>query len=101
MEQDFYKSRVETYNIQVIVPEEEERAIVHQIIYDELCLGILKESSKKKYLDIIDRLVEKGAKGIILGCTEVGLLIKQQDTKIPLFDTTNIHAIESVKLALQ
>ncbi|MEK4761107.1 aspartate/glutamate racemase family protein [Viridibacillus sp. FSL E2-0187] len=101
MEQDFYKSRVETYNIQVIVPEEEERAIVHQIIYDELCLGILKESSKKKYLDIIDRLVEKGAKGIILGCTEVGLLIKQQDTKIPLFDTTNIHAIESVKRALQ
>ncbi|MEK4092951.1 MULTISPECIES: aspartate/glutamate racemase family protein [unclassified Viridibacillus] len=101
MEQDFYKSRVEQYNIQIIVPAEEERAIIHQIIYDELCLGIIKETSKKKYLDIIDRLVERGAKGIILGCTEVGLIIKQQDTKIPLFDTTKIHAIESVKLALQ
>ncbi|MBK3495088.1 aspartate/glutamate racemase family protein [Viridibacillus sp. YIM B01967] len=101
MEQDFYKSRVETYNIQVIVPEEEERAIVHQIIYDELCLGIIKESSKKKYIDIIDRLVEAGAEGIILGCTEIGLLIKQQDANITLFDTTKIHAIESVKQALQ
>lgn len=101
MEQDFYKSRVEKYNIQVIVPEEAERAMVHQIIYDELCLGVLKESSKEKYLDIINRLVAEGAEGIILGCTEIGLLIKQQDTEIPLFDTTKIHAIESVKQALQ
>ncbi|MGE7624909.1 aspartate/glutamate racemase family protein [Viridibacillus sp. NPDC096237] len=101
MEQDFYKSRVEKYNIQVIVPEDAERSMVHQIIYDELCLGILKESSKEKYLDIINRLVAEGAEGIILGCTEIGLLIKQQDTNIPLFDTTKIHAIESVKQALQ
>lgn len=101
MEQDFYKSRVEKYNIQVIVPEEAERAMVHQIIYDELCLGILKESSKEKYLDIINQLIAEGAEGIILGCTEIGLLIKQKDTEIPLFDTTKIHAIESVKQALQ
>lgn len=100
MEQDFYKSRIETHNIKVLVPESSEREMINNIIYDELCLGIIQLSSKDYYQKVIDSLVAKGAQGIILGCTEVGLLIKQEDVSVPLFDTTVIHAIEAVNKAL-
>lgn len=102
MKEEFYKNRIQNnFNIDVIVPNEEDINIIHKIIYKELCLGIIKENSKKQYLKIIDSLVSKGAQGIILGCTEIGMLIKQEDTKVKLFDTTLIHANEAVKEALK
>lgn len=100
MEQDFYKSRMERNGIKVIVPNQEERNIVNTIIYEELCLGEINPSSREYYSKVIDQLVERGAEGIILGCTEIGLLVKQEDEEVPLFDTTEIHAIEAVKKAL-
>lgn len=101
MEQDFYKGRLtERHNIQVLVPDSAERQIVHDVIYSELCLGKVLESSRVKYLSVIDSLYEKGAEAIILGCTEIALLIQQQHTEVPLYDTTEIHAAEAVKFAL-
>lgn len=101
MEKDFYKNRlINQYGLQVITPDSADREKVHNIIYDELCAGIIKQSSKETYLSIIDKLVENGAQAIILGCTEIGMLIKQSDTSIPLFDTTLIHAEKAVTLAL-
>ncbi|MDE5414346.1 aspartate/glutamate racemase family protein [Alkalihalobacterium chitinilyticum] len=101
MEQDFYKSRIETNGIKVIIPDQEERNIVNQVIYEELCLGDIRKSSKDYYQKVMESLVDKGAEGIILGCTEIGLLVKQEDSKVPLFDTTVIHAIEAVNMALR
>ncbi|TVX93537.1 aspartate/glutamate racemase family protein [Paenibacillus agilis] len=101
MEQDFVKSRVESHGIKVIVPEKEEREAVHRVIYEELCRGEFKESSKQYYIDVMKQLIEDGAEGIILGCTEIGLLVKADDIDIPLFDTAIIHALESVKMALE
>ena len=95
MEQDFYKDIIINNGIEVLVPTEEERVIINNTIFNELCVGIVSESSKKAFLSIIDTLGEQGVDGIILGCTEIGLLIKQNDTSIPLFDTTLIHAIEA------
>ncbi len=101
MEQDFYKGRLtEKYNIQVLVPDDEERKIVHDAIYSELCLGKIQDSSRREYLRIIDNLYSKGAEAIILGCTEIALLVQQQHTSVPLYDTTEIHAAEAVKLAI-
>lgn len=101
MKQDFYKDTIQTnFDIEVIVPSEEDIKIVHKIIYEELCLGTIKESSKKEYLRIIDSLSSYGAQGVILGCTEIGMLVSQEDTNIKLFDTTYIHAIEAVNKAL-
>ncbi|KOS68788.1 aspartate racemase [Lysinibacillus contaminans] len=100
MEQAFYKSRIESQGIEVIVPLEEERNGVNQIIYEELCLGEISQSSKEYYLQVIRKLVESGAQGIILGCTEIGLLIQQDDAAVPIFDTTVIHAIEAVEQAI-
>ncbi|GKU77830.1 aspartate/glutamate racemase family protein [Paenibacillus sp. L3-i20] len=100
MEQDFYKSRIESAGIHVLVPGIEDRETVNKIIYDELCLGKIEQSSRDYYKRVIGRLVERGAEGIILGCTEIGLLITQEDSEVPLFDTTVIHAIESVNQAL-
>ncbi len=101
MEQDFYKSRLtEHYGIDVIIPEENEREIVHKVIYEELCLGQLNSSSKSAYLQIIESLYQQGAQGVILGCTEIGLLVQQQDTKVPLFDTTRLHVDAAVEYAL-
>ncbi len=101
MQQDFYKDTIQTnFDIEVIVPIEEDIKIVHKIIYEELCLGTIKESSKKEYLRIIDSLSSQGAQGVILGCTEIGMLVSQEDTQIKLFDTTYIHAIEAVNKAL-
>ncbi len=101
MEQDFYKARLtEKYGIQVLVPNAEDREQVHQIIYQELCLGEVKPSSKAVYQTIIDKLAKQGAQGVILGCTEIAMLIQQQDTQVPVFDTTEIHAQAAVTEAL-
>jgi aspartate racemase len=102
MEEDFYKGRlIEKYDLEVIVPPAEEMQEVHRIIYDELCAGVIEPSSKLIYAGIIDRLVAAGAQGIILGCTEIGLLVKQEDSAVPLFDTTEIHAKAAVQYALE
>ena len=101
MEKDFYKSRLTNkFEIDVIVPSAESRAIVHNVIYDELCKGIISAESRVKYLNIINELYKSGAEAVILGCTEIALLIQQQHTDIPLYDTTEIHAFEAVQLAL-
>ena len=101
MEEDFYKGRlVDKYGLEVIIPAEDEMKIVHRVIYDELCAGMINSDSKQKYADIIQRLVAKGAEGVILGCTEIGLLVKPQDSPVPLFDTTEIHARAAVNYAL-
>ena len=102
MEEDFYKGRLtKKYGLEVITPNKKDREIVHKIIYNELCLGRIKEDSKKEYLRIISELGKNGAEGAILGCTEIGLLVKQSDTNIKLFDTTQIHAKKAVELALK
>jgi aspartate racemase len=101
MEQDFYKSRLESNHIKVIVPNGSDREIINKVIYDELCLGKIQESSRDYYKKVIKRLVENGAEGIILGCTEIGLLVKQEDSEVPLFDTTLIHAVEAVNKAME
>ena len=94
MEQDFYRSRLEDkYGLTVLTPNAEDRDTVHRIIYDELCLGRINEGSRSAYIEVINRLVENGAEAVILGCTEISLLIKPQDVDIPLFDTTQLHAV--------
>ncbi|MEN1935923.1 aspartate/glutamate racemase family protein [Paenibacillus sp. 102] len=100
MEQDFYKSRIEEKGMKVMIPNETDREIVNRIIYNELCLGKVNQTSRDFYKEIINRLVQNGAKGIILGCTEIGLLVKQEDSPVPLFDTTFIHAVEAVNSSL-
>lgn len=101
MEQDFYKVRLEQkYGLEVLVPDGPDRAIVHDVIYQELCLGTIVEASRSHYLRIIDSLAARGAQAVILGCTEIGLLISQDDTTVPLFDTTRIHARKAVEQAL-
>lgn len=92
MEQDFYKSKLIEKGINVIIPDKNDVEIINKVIYNELCLGIINSNSKKKFLEIVDKLRNKGAEGIILGCTEIGLLIKNEDTDVPLFDTAIIHA---------
>ncbi|WP_141430525.1 aspartate/glutamate racemase family protein [Bacillus sp. 03113] len=101
MEQNFYKERLNAHGIEVVIPNEDDRQTIHNVIFDELCKGMIKESSKAAYLQIMSKLQEKGAEGIILGCTEIPLLIKQADSDIPLFDTTCIHAEAAVEFALQ
>ena len=102
MEKDFYKGRLkEKYGLEVIIPNEEERQIVHDVIYKELCMGEIKQSSKEQFKKIIQNLVSNGAEGIILGCTEIPLLIKQEDVEVPLFDTTMIHAKAAVVYAIK
>ncbi|QOR65943.1 aspartate/glutamate racemase family protein [Cytobacillus suaedae] len=100
MEQPFYRDLLIKQGIEVITPGEEERNIIHDIIFNELCKGVINKSSKSYYLSVINNLVENGAEGIILGCTEIPLLITQNDTHIPLFDTTFIHARKAAALAL-
>jgi aspartate racemase len=102
MEQDFYKGRItEGFGIEVLVPDEAQRDLVHEVIYHELCLGQVKETSRQRYLEIIESLREQGAEAVILGCTEIALLVQQSDTAVPLYDTTAIHAEEAVKWALE
>ncbi|MGP5549636.1 aspartate/glutamate racemase family protein [Psychrobacter namhaensis] len=100
MTQDFYKQRLMDAGLQVLIPEEDARAEVHRIIYEELCQGRIKDSSRQYYVDVIKALAEQGAEGVILGCTEIGLLITQADSPIPVFDTTAIHAKAAVAFLL-
>ncbi|MGG8494981.1 aspartate/glutamate racemase family protein [Tenacibaculum sp. TC6] len=99
MEKPFYANILTNYGIETMIPEQQDREIIHTIIYEELAKGILYESSKQKYIDIINTLKTKGAEGIILGCTEIPLLIKQHDVSIPVFDTTTIHATKAFNLS--
>lgn len=102
MEGDFYRKVLkDKFDIDVIIPEEAERESVHGVIYNELCKGVINKASKEAYIKIIDRLVLQGAEGIVLGCTEIPLLIKQEDVKVPVFDTTEIHAVSAVEYALK
>lgn len=100
MEQDFYKARLQDYGIDVIIPNEEDRKTVHRIIYEELCLGVINPDSQQKYIAIVERLIAEGAQGIILGCTEICMLIGELKFSVPLFDTTTIHAKEAVSFSL-
>jgi aspartate racemase len=101
MEQNFYRERLEKYGLNVVVPNETERDIINTVIFDELCAGKFYNTSKERYIQIINRLVdEEGAEGVILGCTEIPLLIKQEDVSVPVFDTTAIHCEAAVKYAL-
>ncbi|MFO7867194.1 MAG: aspartate/glutamate racemase family protein [Candidatus Aminicenantes bacterium] len=102
MEQDFYKGRLTgKYGIDVLIPPEEEREIIHKILYQELCLGEIKKRSRDQFHAIITALKSRGAQGIILGCTEIPLLVDQKDYDIPLYDTTSLHARAAVKFALE
>jgi len=100
MEQDFYKSKLIEKGINVIIPDKNDIEIINEVIYDELCLGTINSNSKKKFLEIVDKLRSKGAEGIILGCTEIGLLIKNEDTDVPLFDTAIIHAEQTAMYSI-
>ena len=101
MEQDFYKGRLGRRGLEVLVPNEADRAVVHQVIYQELCQGKILAESKEEFLRIIDSLARAGAEAVILGCTEIGMLVGHEDTRVPLFDTTAIHAHQAVEYALQ
>lgn len=101
MEQDFYRGRLEKqHGITVITPNEDDRQFVHDVIYHELCLGLIRSESRLHFRDIMSRLVEEGAEAIILGCTEITLLVNCEDASVPLFDTTLIHAEDAVRQAL-
>jgi len=102
MEQDFYKGRLkEIHGLDVLIPEDKERQAIHDILYNELCLGEIKELSREKFQSIIQNLVKRGAQGVILGCTEIPLIVRQEDYEIPLYDTTALHATAAVDFALQ
>ena len=101
MEQDFYRQRLQqAHGLQVIVPEADDRTVVHDVIYDELCRGVIRDEARAAYRRIMDELVDRGADAIILGCTEIGLLVGAQDARVPLFDTTALHASAAVEAAL-
>jgi len=102
MEQEFYKGRLATrHGLDILVPDESDRALVHRVIYDELVRGVALPASRAAYRDIIARLVARGAEAVILGCTEIMLLVRPEDSPVPLFDTTTIHAEAAVELALE
>ncbi len=101
MEQDFYRDRLTSHGLEVLVPDADDRAEVHRIIYDELCLGDIREDSRRTYRSVIDRLVQRGAQGVILGCTEIELLIAQADSPVPVFATSRLHVEAAVEHALQ
>ncbi|MCL4562968.1 MAG: aspartate/glutamate racemase family protein [Chloroflexi bacterium] len=102
MEEDFYKGRlVHQHGLQVLVPSTDERTLIHRVIYDELCLGNIRTESRNEYVRIMDRLTAEGVQGIILGCTEIGLLVGENDSRVPLFDTTRLHALAAVDMALE
>ena len=101
MEQDFYRGRLEReHGLKVLVPDEADRDIVHRVIFEELCAGRIEAASKAEYLRIIGDLAGRGAEGVVLGCTEVGMLVKPEDLDIPVFDTAHIHAVAAVDRAL-
>ena len=100
-EQDFYRGRLAgQHGIEVMVPDADDRDLVHRVIYEELCLGRIEQASRQAYRDVMRRLVERGVQGIILGCTEISMLVGNEDASVPLFDTTAIHAEAAAALAL-
>ena len=102
MEEDFYKTRLgQKYGVEAVIPGQEERQAIHNVIYDELCLGVIKQSSAEMVTAVIGGLVASGAEGVILGCTELPLLITQESIEVPVFDTTAIHAQAAVDFALR
>ncbi|MET8506314.1 aspartate/glutamate racemase family protein [Streptomyces sp. NPDC004787] len=100
MEQDFYRNRLEAGGLEVHIPDADERALVHRVIYEELCLGEVREDSRRAYQQIIRNLVAAGAEGVILGCTEIELLISPEHSPVPVFPTTRLHAEAAVRAAL-
>ncbi|MBI9049142.1 MAG: aspartate/glutamate racemase family protein [Anaerolineaceae bacterium] len=101
MEQDFYKGRLEDrFGLNVLIPDEVGRGVVHGVIYNELVKGVIRDESKRQYIRIIEELIQAGSQGIILGCTEIGLLVQDGDCEVPFFDTTRIHAEAAVEFAL-
>ncbi|MEU6122864.1 aspartate/glutamate racemase family protein [Streptomyces sp. NPDC047123] len=100
MEQDFYRDRLAGHGLDVLVPDAAGRAVVHRVIYEELCLGVVREASRDAYRDVIGELVRRGAEGVILGCTEIELLIGQEHSPVPVFPTTRLHARAAVEAAL-
>lgn len=101
MEEDFYRGRLEkAHQLKVIVPDQAGRELVHNVIYDELVQGLIKDDSRQSYREVIQNLVKEGAEGIVLGCTEIGLLVKKEDLAVPVFDTMEIHALVAVDAAL-
>lgn len=101
MEGDFYRGRLERDGLEVLLPDERERELVHRVIYEELCLGRVLDASRAAYEDVMRGLVERGAEGIVLGCTEIGLLVGTRGFDVPLFDTTTLHARAAAELALR
>jgi aspartate racemase len=101
MEQSFYRERLEGAGLQVLVPDLADRAEVHRIIYDELCVGDIREESRQIYRQAIDRLVGRGARGVILGCTEIELLVSQADSAVPVYPTTRLHIEAAVEASLR
>jgi aspartate racemase len=102
MEQDFYKGRLsDRFGIEAIIPDNEDREYIHQVIYNELCQGIVNQVSREKFIQIINNLIDHGAEGLILGCTEIPLLVNQEDIRVPVYDTTEIHAKAAVVFALR
>ncbi|MGW7363136.1 aspartate/glutamate racemase family protein [Streptomyces sp. NPDC054841] len=101
MEQDFYRDRLAGHGLDVLVPDDAGRAEVHRVIYEELCLGVVREESRRAYRKVIDELVGRGAEGVILGCTEIELLIGPEDSPVPVFPTTRLHAEAAVRAALR
>jgi aspartate racemase len=102
MEQDFYVGRLrDMHGLEVIVPEAGDRALVHRVIYDELCVGVVRDESRDEYRRVMERLVERGGEAILLGCTEIELLVGPEDASVPTFDTTRLHAERAVELALE
>ena len=101
MTQDFYRGKLVEAGLEVLIPDEAGVAMINDVIFNELCLGVLKEESKAAFVKEIEKLASQGAEGVILGCTEIGLLIKQADVKIPVFDTTLIHATKAAEMALE
>lgn len=100
MEQTFYRERLEARGIRVLIPDEDQRSVIHSVIYEELCQGVIRPESRTAYLEVVASLAERGAQGVILGCTEIGLLIQSADTDVRLYDTTEIHADQAVLAAL-
>jgi aspartate racemase len=101
MEQPFYRDRLAGHGLEVWVPGQEDRALVHRVIYDELCLGVVREESRSAYRRVIEGLVSRGAEGVVLGCTEIELLIGEEDSPVPVFPTTRLHAEAAVEMALR
>lgn len=100
MEKDFYRERLEQQGLRVLIPDPAAREMVHRVIFDELCLGRVEDASRRAYVEVIEQLIAAGAEGVILGCTEIGMLIKPEHVRVPVFDTTELHARAAARMAL-